>query len=123
MSELQRIIEQAYEMAKSGHWDQLLSDWAHSAVLANRCSRFTEPGSGWSFLHHAACLGNEQACRVLISRGASVEALTHDSRSPAEIAGQGMAVFQRCLDALDAAASDFWMTMYKETSPEWKDNA
>ncbi len=29
-------------------------------------------------------------------------------------------VFQRCLDTLDAAASDFWMAMYKATYQEWK---
>lgn len=88
MSGLQGIIGQAYEMAKSGDWDRLLSDWANSPVLANRCSRYTKPGSSWSFLHQAAYFGNEQACRALISRGASVEALTHDSRSPAEVAEQ-----------------------------------
>lgn len=88
MSELQGVIEQAYEMAKSGHWDQLLSDWASSPALAKRCSRYQKPGSQWTFLHQAAYFGNANACHALISRGASVDALTHDSRSPAEVSRQ-----------------------------------
>lgn len=75
-------------MAKSGHWDRLLTEWANSEVLANRCSRYTKPVSLWSFLHQAAYFGNEQACRALISRGASTEALTSDSRTPADVAEQ-----------------------------------
>lgn len=75
-------------MASSGQWDRLLSDWENSAVLANRCSRYIKPDSSWCFLHQAAYFGNEQACRVLIGRGASLEALTHESHSPAEIAAQ-----------------------------------
>ncbi len=27
MSELRGVIEKAYDMAKSGHWDRLMSDW------------------------------------------------------------------------------------------------
>lgn len=86
MSELQNLIEQAYETAKSGQWDRLLLEWKNSDVLAKRCSRYINPGSSWSFLHQAAYFGNEQACRVLIGRGASTDVLTHDSRTPAEVA-------------------------------------
>ncbi len=86
MSELQGVIEQAYETAKSGHWEGLLSEWDNSDVLANRCSRYIKPGSCWGFLHQAAYFGHERACRVLIGLGASVDASTHDSRTPAEIA-------------------------------------
>jgi uncharacterized protein len=88
MSELQPVVGQLYGLAKSGHWDRLLSEWADSAVLASRCSRYTKPGSSWTFLHQAAYFGNEQACRILISRGASVVALTSDARSPADVAEQ-----------------------------------
>ena len=88
MRELQGLIERAYETAKSGQWDRLLLEWENSDVLANRCSRYTKPGSSWGFLHQAAYFGNEQACRALISRGASTEALTHDSRTPADVAEQ-----------------------------------
>ena len=99
MSELQGVIEQAYEMAKSAQWDRLLLEWKNSDVLVNRCSRYTKPGSLWSFLHQAAYFGNEQACRALISRGASVEALTHDYRTPADVAEKrghhALAVFLR----------------------------
>ncbi|WP_420126180.1 ankyrin repeat domain-containing protein [Longimicrobium sp.] len=88
MSELQTVVEQLYRLAKSGQWDHLISEWTESAVLANRCSRYAKPGSAWTFLHQAAHSGNERACRILISRGASVAALTHDSRSPAHVAEQ-----------------------------------
>lgn len=88
MSELQSVIEQAYEVAKSGKWDLLLLEWENSAVLAKRCSRYSKPGSLWSFLHQAAYFGNEQACRALIGLGASAEVQTHDSLTPAEVAVQ-----------------------------------
>lgn len=88
MSELQSVIEKAYQAAKSGEWDLLLSEWENSAVLAKRCSRYSKPGSSWSFLHQAAYFGNEQACRALIGLGASTEAQTHDSLTPAEVAAQ-----------------------------------
>ena len=88
MSELQSLIEKAYQTAKSGEWGRLLSEWENSAVLAKRCSRYSKPGSSWSFLHQAAYFGNERACRVLIGLGASTEAQTHESLTPAEVAAQ-----------------------------------
>lgn len=88
MSELQSAIEKAYQTAKSGEWDRLLAEWDNSAVLAKRCSRYSRPGSSWSFLHQAAYFGNERACRALIGLGASTEAQTHDSLTPAEVATQ-----------------------------------
>ena len=88
MSELQSLIESAYVTAKSGEWDRLLSEWEQSPLLAKRSSRYTKPGSLWTFLHQAAYFGNEQACRVLIRVGASIEALTHDSLTPSEVAVQ-----------------------------------
>ena len=88
MSELQSVIANAYQAAKSGEWDRLLSEWENSAVLAKSCSRYSKPGSSWSFLHQAAYFGNQQACRALIGLGASLEARTHDSLTPAEVAAQ-----------------------------------
>lgn len=88
MSEPPAQIEHAVEAAKSGQWDRLLSEWERSDVLAGRCSRHAEPGSSWSFLHQAARCGHARACRALIARGAFVDALSHDSRTPADVAGQ-----------------------------------
>ena len=88
MNELLGIIEQAYEAAKSGHWDQLLSEWSRSDVLAGRCSRYKDRDSSWTFLHQAARVGNMQACRALIARGASAEALTRDEQTPEDVARQ-----------------------------------
>jgi hypothetical protein len=88
MSELRSIIEKAYQTAKSGEWDSLLSEWEQSIVLAKRCSRYSKPGSSWSFLHQAAYFGNEQACRALIGLGASIEAQTSDSLTAAEVAAK-----------------------------------
>lgn len=88
MSEIQSLIEQAYEAAKAGAWDRLLSEWANSDLIAKRCSRYANPGSSWTFLHQAAYFNHAQACRELIQRGASAEALTHDLRTPADVADQ-----------------------------------
>ncbi len=88
MSELQSLIENAYATAKTGDWDRLLSEWENSPVLAKRCSRYIKPGSSWRFLHQAAYFGHEQACRALIGLGASTEAQTHDSLTPADVAAQ-----------------------------------
>jgi hypothetical protein len=86
MSEFQTLIKQAYEVAKVGRWDQLLIEWNDAPVFLNRCSRYTTPGSLWTFLHQAAYFGNEQACRTLISRGSEVEAQTRDGETPANVA-------------------------------------
>lgn len=87
MGGLHKIVEQTYEQAKVGQWDQTLALWGNSAVLLNRCSRYRKPGSCWTFLHQAAYFGNVEACKLLISKGASLKALTHDGRSAAEVAG------------------------------------
>lgn len=86
MSELQDWIEQAYEAAKAGKWEILLADWQNSLVLARRCSRYIKQSSQWTFLHQAAYFGNELACRELIKLGASVDSLTHESCTAADIA-------------------------------------
>lgn len=111
MSELQIIIDKAYEAAKSGYWDRLLSDWSHSDVLANRCSRYTKPISSWSFLHQAAYFGHEEACRVLISRGASTDGTTHDSRTPGDVAEQrGHHELAAFLRAASIGRNTLWAT-------------
>lgn len=90
MTELLHLVEDAYKMAKSGRWEQLLEDWKKSSVLAKRCSRYQKPGSRWTFLHQAAYFGCEEACRFLISHGASIKSVTHDSQSADAIAdGRG----------------------------------
>ena len=90
MSELQSVIEAAYESAKTGAWDRLLSEWERAPVIAKRCSRYAKPGSAWTFLHQAAYSGHEGACRFLIRLGASLEATTHDGRTAADVAhGKG----------------------------------
>jgi hypothetical protein len=86
MNEMQHLVDEAYEMAKSGRWAQLLEDWKKSSALAKRCSRYHKPGSRWTFLHQAAYFGSEEACRLLISHGASTKSVTHDSKSADEIA-------------------------------------
>lgn len=88
MSELESLIENAYATAKTGDWDRLLSEWDHSPVLAKRCSRYIKSGSSWTFLHQAAYHGHALACRSLIRLGASTEAHSHDSLTPADVAAQ-----------------------------------
>ena len=46
MSELQTLIDDAYEEAKAGHWDRLMTKWHTSKILARRCSRFQKKRSG-----------------------------------------------------------------------------
>lgn len=88
MSELQTLIDEAYEEAKAGHWDRLMTKWQTSKILARRCSRFQKKGSGWTFLHQAAYFGCENACHLLIELGACINAETHDRRTAADIAKQ-----------------------------------
>ena len=88
MSELQATIEQHYEQAKLGKWDSLLAEWRKAPVLLRRCSRYRKPSSSWTVLHQAAYHGNAEGCRMLIAAGASLDALTHDKRSAAEVAAE-----------------------------------
>lgn len=86
MNALEPFVEQAYELAKAGQWRRVLNLWSDSPVLANRCSRYVNPGSRWTFLHQAAYFGHQGACQALIARGASVDGLTRDDRTPADVA-------------------------------------
>lgn len=88
MSELQRVLDEAYALAKAGHWNRLLARWADAPVLARRCSRYVHPGSGWTFLHQAAYFGQEPACRALIGRGAAIDLAGKDGRRPVDVAQQ-----------------------------------
>ena len=85
---LNEQIEDHYRMAKSGQWDHLLQLWIDSALLANRCSRYSHPKSRWTFLHQAAYFGHQDGCRALIAKGALVDALTRDHLSPLDVAEQ-----------------------------------
>jgi hypothetical protein len=86
MSEQQLDIEHAYNEAKLGGWEQVLSLWRQSAQLARACSRYQKPSSGWTFLHQAAYFGHEAACRELIRLGAVIGALSHERQSAADVA-------------------------------------
>lgn len=88
MDDLRHIIDEAYGLAKAGHWKRLLNMWIDSPVLTNRCSRYVNEGSKWTFLHQAAYFGHQEACRALIARGATVDALTRDDRTPADVAAE-----------------------------------
>ena len=86
MSEQQQAIERAYEEAKRGGWEQVLSTWRQAPHLAQECSRFQKPSSGWTFLHQAAYFGHEAACRELIRLGAAVGTLSREQQSAADVA-------------------------------------
>jgi uncharacterized protein len=88
MLEFRYLIESAYQEAKQGQWYKPLKDWAKAPALGNRCSRYQKPESGWTFLHQAAYFGHAQACLDLIRRGAAIDARSHDSRTPADVARQ-----------------------------------
>ncbi|ETR66593.1 MAG: hypothetical protein OMM_12600 [Candidatus Magnetoglobus multicellularis str. Araruama] len=86
MSELQNLIEETYEKAKKGRWDQVLPEWKDIPLIAFRCSRYQKESSGWTFLHQAAYFGHEIACRELIRLGASVNRLSREGKTAADVA-------------------------------------
>jgi uncharacterized protein len=86
MSEQQQAIERAYEEAKRGSWEQVLSTWRRAPHLAQECSRYQKPSSGWTFLHQAAYFGHEAACRELIRLGAAVGTLSRERQNAADVA-------------------------------------
>jgi hypothetical protein len=88
MNEQQQAIERAYEKAKRGSWEQVLSTWRQAPHLARECSRYQKPSSGWTFLHQAAYFGHEAACRELIRWGAAVGTLSLERQSAADVAEQ-----------------------------------
>lgn len=84
----QQTIERAYEEAKRGSWEQVLSTWRQYPHLAQECSRYKKPSSGWTFLHQAAYFGHEAACRELIRSGAAVGTLSPERHSAAYVADE-----------------------------------
>ncbi len=88
MNDLHSLVEAAYQTAKSGNWRQLMEEWDDSPILLKRCSRYSKPSSLWTFLHQAAYVGQDKACRLLISHGANPAAAGKDSRTPADVATQ-----------------------------------
>jgi len=86
MSALNHLIKQIYEQAKSGKWDNVISEWMEEPMLARLCSRYRTPSSGWTFLHQAAYFGHEPACRELIRLGGSAATLTANGKSAVEVA-------------------------------------
>ena len=86
MEKQQQAIERLYEEAKRGDWEKVLSSWQQAPHVAQACSRYQRPSSGWTFLHQAAYFGHEAACRVLIRLGAAVDTLSLEKQSAADIA-------------------------------------
>lgn len=86
MSALQNLIDHAYERARNGNWDEVLSDWTALPQLARRCSHYQKASSGWTFLHQAAYFGNEAACRVLIRSGAPLGTSNAEGQTAADVA-------------------------------------
>ena len=86
MEKQQQAIERLYEEAKRGDWEKVLSSWRKASYVAQVCSRYQKPSSGWTFLHQAAYFGHEAACRVLIRFGAAVDARSRERQSAADIA-------------------------------------
>ena len=85
MSELLSLVKHAYEMAKTGEWARLRSEWEDFPVFGRRCSRYINTSSGWTFLHQAAYFGEEQACRTLIGFGANIGAVSLNGESAADV--------------------------------------
>ncbi|MES1176676.1 MAG: ankyrin repeat domain-containing protein [Myxococcales bacterium] len=85
MKEQEQLIEQLYEQAKRGDWDEVLEAW-RTAGLVRECGKHQKESSGWTFLHQAAYWGHELACRELIRAGAPAGALSRERQTPADVA-------------------------------------
>jgi len=66
-------INGIYENAKQNDWSDFFHACAADFLLAATCARYVKPTSGWSFLHQAAFLNNQNAARELIRFGGNVE--------------------------------------------------
>jgi uncharacterized protein len=88
MTESEQTIEQTFDWARCGNWEQVLAAWQQDPKLARACSRYQEPSSGWSFLHLAARHGHQAASRELIRLGANGMLATREMHSAADIAQQ-----------------------------------
>lgn len=110
MAGLQNFVEGAYEGAKHGQWGQVLAEWAEMPLIARRCSRYQRASSGWTFLHQAAYLGHERACRELIRLGTHVSAPSSDGRTAEDVAqGQGHAVLAQMLRRAALKPGPMWI--------------
>ncbi|WP_017905914.1 ankyrin repeat domain-containing protein [Pseudomonas asplenii] len=111
MSALQSLVEQAYEQAKHGKWDQLLSEWNELPPLARRCCHYQKASSGWTFLHQAAYFGHEVACRALIRAGASLDSVTYKEQTAADIArNQGHPLLAELLQRASRHSESLWVS-------------
>ena len=88
MSPQDQHVVHCYQLAALGAWPEVLSEWARHRPTARQCSRYRSPTSGWTFLHHAAAVGNEPACRELIRLGAATGSLTPGGKSAADLADE-----------------------------------
>lgn len=109
MSEHQQDIERAYEKAKCGNWEEVLFMWRRDPYLAQECSRYQKPSSGWTFLHQSAYFGHEVACRELIRLGAAVETLSRRRQSAANVAEKRKySVLAALLQRASQGATTLW---------------
>jgi ankyrin repeat protein len=67
-------IVQAYTLARGNRWDHTVNLLALDPFVAYDVAHFASQGSGWTFLHQAAHLGNEEVARQLVARGANRKA-------------------------------------------------
>ena len=75
----QKEIQELYEHAKQGRWDQFFKEIdgkPHQAMVAARFQRST---AGWTALHQAACWGNQAAAEQLVELGAEFRSTWHAS--------------------------------------------
>jgi len=111
VSALLSLVEHAYEMAKTGEWARLRSEWEDFPVLGRRCTRYKNTSSGWTFLHQAAYFGEEQACRSLIGFGADIGAVSRNGATPADLSadkGHAGSLWSPSIDSDLRPSSNLW---------------
>jgi hypothetical protein len=126
VSELLSLVDQAYELAKTGDWGRLQSEWEDFPIFGRRCSRYVKKSSGWTFLHQAAYFGEEQACRSLIGFGADIGALSLKGKTAADVsANKGHAVVADLLRSAIQERDSLWAPSIdpdlRPSSNRWKE--
>lgn len=101
--------EHLYAVAKSGGWVNVWLALVGERELAEACSRYVRPTSGWTFLHQAAYAGNEAAVRVPLRLGASLSAQSKEGETARAVAAKrGQAALAALMGEAEVGAAHLW---------------
>jgi hypothetical protein len=98
-------IVYAYTLARGNRWEHTSRLLALDPFVAHDVVNFRSRGSGWTFLHQAAHLGNEAMAKNLVALGANRKIKAKSGHTPRAVAQPTVAAY---LDSLDG--SRWWKT-------------